>query len=354
MDINSLLTKAVELNASDLHLSPDEAPIVRIDGDLKRLDHPKMPAKELKEVLIGILGETQLAIFKDKMEVDFSYVIPNVARFRVNIFVQHKGAAGAFRVIPLALPTFEKLELPEIFKDLCNFPNGLVIITGPTGSGKSTTLATMINYVNKESNKRKHIITIEDPIEFIYESGNCLIQQRELGTETQSFSNALRAALREDPDIILLGEMRDLETIQLALTAAETGHLVLTTMHTNSAAKSVDRIIDAFPAGEKEMIRVMMAESLQAVVAQSLLKRPKGGRLAAHEIMICIPAIRNLIREHKVPQIYSIIQTHQSLGMHTMEQHVADLLRHRQILPPETQTTIKPKPKAGIRPPPAE
>ncbi len=334
MNINELLELTVKKSASDLHLPSGDSPMLRIDGELNRLDKPVLDPKILEKTLFEILTEEQKKIFEENKEVDFSYEIPKLARFRVNVFMQSRGISAAFRLIPIEIPTMEKLHLPETFKKMCNFDNGIVIVTGPTGSGKSTTLAAMIDYINQTSGEHEHIITIEDPIEFIYENANCLIQQREVGKETKSFNNALRAALRQDPDIILVGEMRDLETIQLALTAAETGHLVFATMHTNSASKSIDRIIDAFPGGEKEMIRTMLAEALRAVIAQTLLKRPQGGRIAAHEIMICTPAIRNLIREHKIAQIFSVIQTGQQLGMHTMEQNIKELAQKKLIMPP--------------------
>ncbi|OGO94009.1 MAG: twitching motility protein PilT [Coxiella sp. RIFCSPHIGHO2_12_FULL_42_15] len=335
MDIHALLRLAVEKKASDLHLSSGEAPIVRLDGELERLAFPVLNPAELLTSLHQILTEPQKKQVEEKNEIDFSYVVPALARFRVNIFWQHRGVSAAFRTIPFSIPTLEQLELPKIFEAFCAFSNGLVIVTGPTGSGKSTTLAAMINYINHRTENRKHIITIEDPIEYLYDDVHSLIQQREVGNQTKGFDKALRAALREDPDIILVGEMRDLETIQLALTAAETGHLVFATLHTSSAAQSIDRIIDVFPVGEKEMIRTMLAESLKAIIAQMLLKRPEGGRRAAIEIMLCTPAIRNLIREHKVAQIYSIIQTQKALGMRTMEQHVEELVRKNLVIHPE-------------------
>ena len=335
VNVDELLREVVKRNASDLHLTPDESPMLRVDGDLLRFDVPAIDAKEVREALEGVMTDKQKKRLQEELEVDFSYVLEGAARFRVNVFSQRKGISGAFRTIPFNSPSFEELDLPNLFKEFCSYPNGIVIVTGPTGSGKSTTLAAMINYINTVSGDQKHIITVEDPIEYVHESGNCLVQQREVGGNTLEFKNALRAALREDPDVILVGEMRDLETIQLALTAAETGHLVLTTMHTASAAKSIDRIIDAFPGTERALIRAMVAESLRTIVAQTLLKKPGGGRRAAFEIMVCTPAIRNLIREHKVPQIFSIIQTHSAEGMRTLEQHIEELVKKKLVIAPK-------------------
>lgn len=291
---------------------------------------------DISNLLHGIMSDSQKKELQENLEIDFSYSDPKLAIFRVNAYHQRRGLSAAFRLIPFELPTFEDLEVPALLKDFAVFPNGLIIITGPTGSGKSTTLAAMINYINEESGKRLHVITIEDPIEYVFENKNCLIDQREVGRDTKAFNVALRSALREDPDIIMVGEMRDLETIRLALTAAETGHLVFATMHTNSAAKSIDRIIDAFPPGEKDMIRAMIAESLRAIVSQRLMLKPKGGMRPAVEIMVCTPAIRNLIREHKIPQIYSAIQTGRQHGMQTMEQHIEEMVAQELILPPKT------------------
>ncbi|HFC29859.1 MAG TPA: type IV pilus twitching motility protein PilT, partial [Oceanospirillales bacterium] len=263
--------------------------------------------------------------YEEIWEIDFSFEIPGLARFRVNAYNQNRGCAAVFRTIPTEILTLEDLNCPPIFKELISVPRGLILVTGPTGSGKSTTLAAMIDYINK--NEHGHILTIEDPIEFVHTSNKCLINQREVFRDTQSFSKSLKSALREDPDIILVGELRDLETIELALTAAETGHLVFGTLHTSSAAKTIDRIIDVFPAGEKPMVRSMLSESLRAVIAQTLLKRVGGGRVAAHEIMVGIPAIRNLIREDKVAQMYSSIQTGQSYGMQTLDQCLLDLVK---------------------------
>lgn len=324
MNIQTLLKLVVEKNASDLHIATNRPPLIRLDGDLQELNDNKLTPNAISEMVQSIIPETQQKNFKEKLDYDFSYTLSDIARFRVNIYHDTHGLAIAFRTIPHSIPTFEALALPETFKKFCKLPNGIVLVTGPTGSGKSTTLAAMINEIN--TSEQKHILTIEDPIEFYHESKNCLINQREVGQHTASFEAALRSALREDPDIILIGEMRDLETIRLALTAAETGHLVFATLHTNSAAKTINRIIDVFPAGEKEMVRSMLSESLCAVIAQTLLKRIAGGRVAARETMICIPAIRNLIRENKIPQIYSAIQTGQSLGMSTLAQDIERLV----------------------------
>ncbi len=331
MDLDGLLKLTVERNASDLHLSVGEHPVLRVDGDLQRTDDSVLDQQTLRSMLDKILNEKQQETYSKELETDLSYSIEGVARFRVNVFHQQRGLAAVFRVIPDKIPTFEELMLPEVLHSLCALPNGIVLVTGPTGSGKSTTLAAMMDSINEKYHH--HVITIEDPIEFTYKNKNCVINQREVKKDTLSFNAALRSALREDPDIILVGELRDLETIRLALTAAETGHLVLATLHTNSAAKTVDRLIDVFPSGEKDMIRAMLSESLRAVVAQTLLKRVGGGRIAAQEIMICTPAIRNLIRENKVPQIYSAIQTGKAVGMRTMEQHLDELVSQQLIEP---------------------
>jgi len=335
MELVELLKLAAEKKASDLHLSTSEAPILRIEGSLHRIDLPPIEHDVLKEMLESVMTDDQKTQFREELEIDYSYELPNVSRFRINAFHQHRGVSGAFRRIPFELPTFESLDLSDIFRDFCSFPNGLILITGPTGSGKSTTLAAMINYMNNDASKKHHILTIEDPVEYVYKSNHCLIHQREAGRDTLSFNNALRSALREDPDIIMIGEMRDLETIRLALTAAETGHLVLATMHTSSAAKTIDRIIDAFPGGEKDFIRAAVAESLRAVSTQTLVKKPGGGLRLAKEIMICTPAIRNLIREHKISQIYSAIQTGRDKGMCTLEQSIEELVAQNLAIPPE-------------------
>ncbi len=323
-DIDSLLSFAVRNNASDLHLSAGEQPRVRIDGDVRKVNVPVMEHKDVHAMVYDIMNDRQRKEYEDNLEVDFSFELPGVARFRVNAFNQNRGASAVFRTIPSKIITLEQLQAPAIFKDLCMFPRGIVLVTGPTGSGKSTTLAAMINHINE--NRNDHILTIEDPIEFVHESNKCLINQREVHRDTHSFSAALRSALREDPDVVLVGEMRDLETIRLALTAAETGHLVFGTLHTSSAAKTIDRIVDVFPAAEKDMVRAMLSESLRAVISQTLLKKIGGGRMAAHEIMIGTPAVRNLIRENKIAQMYSAIQTGQAQGMQTLDQNLKQLV----------------------------
>ena len=323
VDIAQLLAFAVKNNASDLHLSAGVPPMIRVDGDVKRINMPALTHKEVHGMVYDIMNDKQRKAYEEFFETDFSFEIPKLARFRVNAFNQSRGAGAVFRNIPSVISTLEELSAPKVFQDLCMLPRGLVLVTGPTGSGKSTTLAAMMNYCN--DNRAAHIITIEDPIEFIHESRRSLINQREVHRDTVGFSEALRSALREDPDIILVGEMRDLETIRMALTAAETGHLVFGTLHTSSAAKTIDRIVDVFPGDEKEMVRSMLSESLRAVISQSLLKRVSGGRIAAHEIMIGTPAIRNLIREGKVAQMYSSIQTGASYGMQTLDQCLLDL-----------------------------
>jgi twitching motility protein PilT len=324
VDIAELLAFTVKNKASDLHLSAGLPPMIRVDGDVRRINLPPLEHKELHDMIYDIMNDYQRKEYEENYEIDFSFEIPGMARFRVNAFNQNRGCGGVFRTIPTEILTFEDLNCPAVFKDIIDVPRGLILVTGPTGSGKSTTLAAMIDYLNKK--EHGHILTIEDPIEFVHTSNKCLINQREVHRDTKSFENALRSALREDPDIILVGELRDLETIRLALTAAETGHLVFGTLHTTSAAKTIDRIIDVFPAGEKPMVRSMLSESLRAVVAQTLLKRVGGGRIAAHEIMIGVPAIRNLIREDKVAQMYSSIQTGQSIGMQTLDQCLKDLV----------------------------
>jgi len=326
MDITELLAFSVKNKASDLHLSSGLPPMIRVHGDVRRINLPAMEHKDVHGMVYDIMNDGQRKIYEETLECDFSFEIPNLARFRVNAFNQHRGAGAVFRTIPSKVLTLEELNAPKIFKEISEYPRGIVLVTGPTGSGKSTTLAGMVNHVNE--NEYAHILTVEDPIEFVHESKKCLINQREVGPHTLSFANALRSALREDPDVILVGEMRDLETIRLALTAAETGHLVFGTLHTSSAAKTVDRIVDVFPAAEKEMVRSMLSESLRAVISQTLLKTKDGtGRVAAHEIMIGTPAIRNLIRENKVAQMYSAIQTGQNFGMQTLDQNLIDLVR---------------------------
>ncbi len=324
MDITELLAFSVKNKASDLHLSAGLPPMIRVDGDVRRINVPPMDHKMVHSLVYDIMNDKQRKDFEEFLETDFSFALPGIARFRVNAFNQNRGASAVFRTIPSQVLTLEELAAPSIFKEMCMHPRGLVLVTGPTGSGKSTTLAGMIDYIN--DNHYGHILTIEDPIEFVHESKKCLMNQREVHRDTLGFSEALRSALREDPDIILIGELRDLETIRLALTAAETGHLVFGTLHTSSAAKTIDRIIDVFPAAEKAMTRSMLSESLQAVISQTLLKKNGGGRVAAHEIMIGTPAIRNLIREDKVAQMYSAIQTGLGVGMQTLDQCLKDLL----------------------------
>ncbi len=326
MDITELLAFTVKNKASDLHLSSGLPPMIRVHGDIRRINLPALLHKDVHGMVYDIMNDSQRKQYEEFFETDFSFEIPNLARFRVNAFNQNRGAAAVFRVIPSKVLTLEELNCPKIFKEIANQPRGIVLVTGPTGSGKPTTLAAMVDYVNET--EYGHILTIEDPIEFVHESKRCLINQREVARDTQSFNAALRSSLREDPDVILVGEMRDLETIRLALTAAETGHLVFGTLHTSSAAKTIDRIVDVFPAAEKDMVRAMMSESLRAVISQTLLKTKDGsGRVAAHEIMIGTPAIRNLIRENKVAQMYSSIQTGQNIGMQTLDQCLADMVR---------------------------
>ena len=324
MDIAELLTFSVKNKASDLHLSAGLPPMIRVDGDIRRINIPDLDHKEVHALIYDIMNDKQRKDYEEFLETDFSFDLPGVARFRVNAFNQERGAAAVFRTIPSEVLSLEQLNAPKFFEELCKKPRGLVLVTGPTGSGKSTTLAAMINHIN--ANDYAHILTVEDPIEFVHKSQKCLINQREVHRDTQSFNNALRSALREDPDIILVGEMRDLETIRLALSAAETGHLVFGTLHTTSAAKTIDRIIDVFPAAEKDMIRSMLSESLQAVISQTLLKKIGGGRIAAHEIMVGTSAIRNLIREAKVAQMYSAIQTGRKEGMQTLDQNLKELV----------------------------
>jgi len=325
VDISDLLAFSVKNKASDLHLSSGLPPMIRVHGDVRKINLPALDHAQVHAMVYDIMNDGQRKTFEETLECDFSFEIPNLARFRVNAFNQNRGAGAVFRTIPSEVLTLDELKAPKIFKEIAETPRGLVLVTGPTGSGKSTTLAAMVDYVNEKD--YGHILTVEDPIEFVHMSKKCLINQREVGPHTQSFSNALRAALREDPDVILVGEMRDLETIRLALSAAETGHLVFGTLHTSSAAKTIDRVVDVFPAAEKEMVRSMLSESLRAVISQTLCKTKNGeGRVAAHEIMIGTPAIRNLIRENKVAQMYSAIQTGQNVGMQTLDQNLQELV----------------------------
>lgn len=340
MDITQLLAFSVKNKASDLHLSAGLPPMLRVHGDVKKINLPVMEHKEVHEMVYDIMSDSQRKQYEENWECDFSFEVKGLARFRVNAFNQKRGAAAVFRTIPSKVLTLEELNAPKIFAELALKPRGLVLVTGPTGSGKSTTLAAMIDYLN--DNEFAHILTVEDPIEFVHESKKCLVNQREVGTMTHSFSAALRSALREDPDAILVGEMRDLETIRLAMTAAETGHLVFGTLHTSSAAKTIDRVIDVFPAEEKEMVRAMLSESLQAVISQTLCKTKDGsGRVAAHEIMLGTPAIRNLIREAKVAQMYSTIQTGNSVGMQTLDQNLTELVRRNMISAAEARMKAK-------------
>ena len=324
MDIAQLLAFGVKQGASDLHLSSGLPPMIRVDGDIRRINVPEMDHKQVHDMIYDIMSDKQRKDYEEFLETDFSFEIPGLARFRVNAFNHNRGAGGVFRTIPSKILSLEDLGAPKIFQEISEYPRGIVLVTGPTGSGKSTTLAGMVDY--KNDSEYGHILTVEDPIEFVHESKKCLVNQREVHRDTLGFNEALRSALREDPDTILVGEMRDLETIRLALSAAETGHLVFGTLHTSSAAKTIDRIVDVFPAAEKAMVRSMLSESLKAVISQTLLKKIGGGRIAAHEIMIGTPAIRNLIREDKVAQMYSAIQTGQNVGMQTLDQNLKGLL----------------------------
>jgi len=335
MDIAQLLAFGVKQGASDLHLSAGLPPMIRVDGDIRRINVPEMDHKQVHDMIYDIMSDKQRKDYEEFLETDFSFEIPGLARFRVNAFNHNRGAGGVFRTIPSKILSLEDLNAPKIFEEISEYPRGIVLVTGPTGSGKSTTLAGMVDY--KNDSEYGHILTVEDPIEFVHESKKCLVNQREVHRDTLGFNEALRSALREDPDTILVGEMRDLETIRLALSAAETGHLVFGTLHTSSAAKTIDRIVDVFPAAEKAMVRSMLSESLKAVISQTLMKKIGGGRIAAHEIMIGTPAIRNLIREDKIAQMYSAIQTGQNVGMQTLDQNLKTLLASGVVAKDEAQ-----------------
>ncbi|MCK5668020.1 MAG: type IV pilus twitching motility protein PilT [Gammaproteobacteria bacterium] len=325
MDIGELLAFGEKNGSSDLHLSAGVPPMIRVDGDMRKINVPVLDHTEVHDMVYDIMNDKQRKDFEEFWECDFSFEIPGLARFRVNAFNQNRGAGAVFRTIPSEILSLEQLGAPKIFEELADTPRGVVLVTGPTGSGKSTTLAAMVDH--KNNNEYGHILTVEDPIEFVHVTKKCLINQREVHRDTLGFNEALRSALREDPDVILVGEMRDLETIRLALSAAETGHLVFGTLHTSSAAKTIDRVVDVFPAAEKDMIRAMLSESLKAVISQTLLKKNGGGRVAAHEIMVGTPAIRNLIRENKIAQMYSAIQTGQQFGMKTLDQDLTELVK---------------------------
>jgi twitching motility protein PilT len=329
-DLTALLTFAKDQDASDLHISAGMPPLLRIRGEMVRLEMPPLARDETHAAIYDILNDTQKRIFEERRDTDFALEIPGVSRFRANILQQLRGPGAVFRVVPTKVKTLDELGMPKVLKDLAQREKGLVLVTGPTGSGKSTTLAAMVDYVNE--NQRGHILTIEDPIEFVHQSKKCLVNQREVGPHTDSFANALRAALREDPDVILVGELRDLETTQLAITAAETGHLVFATLHTNSASKTVDRIIDIFPAGQQAQIRTMLSESIEGVVAQTLLPtKDAKGRVAVLEVLVAVPALRNLIREDKTAQILSVIQTGGQHGMQSLDQSLRDLVMHGKL-----------------------
>ncbi len=329
MDIAQLLTFSVKQGASDLHLSAGVEPMIRVDGDMKRINLPILEHKQVHDMIYDIMNDKQRKAYDEFFETDFSFEIPGLARFRVNAFNHARGSGAVFRTIPSKIMSLDDLKCPAIFKEIAETPRGLVLVTGPTGSGKSTTLAAIIDHINE--NEYGHILTIEDPIEFVHPSKRCLINQREVHRDTLGFSEALRSALREDPDVILVGEMRDLETIRLALTAAETGHLVFGTLHTTSAAKTIDRVVDVFPAAEKDMVRAMLSTGLRAVIAQTLMKKKGGGRIAAHEILIGTPAVRSLIKENKIAQMYSAIQTGARDGMQTLDQNLKELVKAQKV-----------------------
>ncbi len=336
MDIGELLAFGVKNGCSDLHLSAGLPPMIRVDGDVRRINVPALEHKDVHDMVYDIMNDKQRKDYEEFLECDFSFEVPGLARFRVNAFNHNRGSGAVFRTIPSEILSLEQLNAPDIFKEISDTPRGVVLVTGPTGSGKSTTLAAMVNHKNET--EYGHILTVEDPIEFVHQSKKCLINQREVHRDTLGFNEALRSALREDPDVILVGEMRDLETIRLALSAAETGHLVFGTLHTSSAAKTIDRVVDVFPAEEKDMIRAMLSESLKAVISQTLLKKQGGGRVAAHEIMIGTPAIRNLIRENKIAQMYSAIQTGQQFGMQTLDQNLQDLVKRNVVTRQEARS----------------
>ncbi len=348
MDITELLAFTHQNGASDLHLSPLNQPIVRIDGELKRIDGPELEADDIRKMLYSIMSEENRAVYESEKEIDFAVAFDKNTRYRVNAFTGRNGASAVFRTIPSRVPTLDELDPPEVIKKLTGLEKGIVLVTGPTGSGKSTTLAAIIDHIN--TNYSKHILTIEDPVEFFHNSKKSLVNHREVGNDTKSFSKALRSALREDPDVILVGEMRDYETISLALTAAETGHLVFGTLHSSSASKTIDRIIDVFPSAEKEMVRAMLSSSLQAVIAQTLLKRADGkGRIAAHEILVGTNAVRNLIRENQIAQMYSMIQVGIRHGMQTMEDTVRALLDAEIITEEEAARVLLKSADDGIK-----
>jgi twitching motility protein PilT len=339
--IHELLREATEKGASDLHLSAGEPPLLRVHGDLERTAHPSLTPEAVTELAQAIMSPAHRAQFEAEHEVDFACALPDIGRFRVNVFVHSRGPGAVLRTIPTVIPSLESLALPPILKEFCERERGLVLVTGPTGSGKSTTLAAMLDVINATWDA--HILTIEDPIEFVHPPKRCLVNQREVGPHTGSFSNALRSALREDPDVILIGEMRDLETVSLALTAAETGHLVFGTLHTSSAPKTIDRIIYVFPAAQQAQIRTMLSESIEAVIAQTLLKKKGGGRVAACEILVGVPAVRNLIREAKLHQIPSAMQTGQRVGMQTLDMAIADLIKRGLV----EASALPPRPNAN-------
>jgi twitching motility protein PilT len=339
--MQELLQEAAAKGASDLHLSAGEPPMLRVHGDLARLEHPALSAADVTALVHAIMNPEQRQHFDAEHECDFAYEAGTIGRFRVNVFVQSRGPGAVLRAIPTVIPSIESLGLPAAVRELCDRERGLVLVTGPTGSGKSTTLAAMVDVIN--ATWEGHILTVEDPIEFVHAPKKCLVNQREVGPHTGSFAAALKSALREDPDVILVGEMRDLETISLALTAAETGHLVFGTLHTSSAPKTIDRIIDVFPAGQQAQIRTMLAESLEAVIAQTLLKKKGGGRVAAHEILIGTPAVRNLIREGKLHQIPSMMQTGGRIGMQTLDAALAELVKKGVVDP----SVLPPRPAAA-------